>query len=79
MEVNVVKAEEALSKLVVSKTIEAKMNRPSGIVKFAAPQSAASSLNAWSRSITKLLHLVERSCQQIQKESMIHRVPIGSS
>jgi len=72
-------AEEALSKLVVSKTVEAKMNRPSGIVKFGGPQSAASSLNTWSRSISKLLDLVERSCQQIQKESMVHRVPIGSS
>lgn len=36
-------------------------------------------LNAWSGSIGKLLALVEKTCQQIQKESMVHRVPIGTA
>ena len=72
-------SEEVLSKMVVSKTVEAKINRPAGIIRFAAPRSAAASLDTWSRSISKLLELVERSCQQIQKESMVHKVPIGAS
>lgn len=36
-------------------------------------------LNAWSRSIGRLLETVEKTCQQIQKESMIHKVPIGAA
>jgi hypothetical protein len=35
-------------------------------------------LNSWSGSIGRLLVLVEKTCQQIQKESMVHRVPIGA-
>ena len=65
--------------MVVAKTVDAKINRPAGIIRFAAPQSAAETLDTWSRSISKLLELVERSCQQIQKESMVHKVPIGAS
>jgi hypothetical protein len=29
--------------------------------------------------VGKLLGLVERTCQQIQKESMVHKVPIGAA
>ena len=71
--------EAALSKLVVAKAVTAKIDRPSGVIRFSGPLSAAALLNTWSRSISKLLEVVERSCQQIQKESMVHRVPIGSS
>ena len=36
-------------------------------------------LNTWSKSVGKLLETVERTCQQIQKESMVHKVPIGAA
>ena len=36
-------------------------------------------LNSWSGNIGRLLVLVEKTCQQIQKESMVHRVPIGAA
>lgn len=36
-------------------------------------------LDSWSGSIGRLLVLVEKTCQQIQKESMVHRVPIGAA
>lgn len=35
-------------------------------------------LNGWSGNIGRLLNLVEKTCQQIQKESMVHGVPIGT-
>lgn len=62
----------------VSKAVSAKIDRTSGIIRFAGQQTASSVLNTWASSISKLLETVERSCQQIQKESMVHRVPIGS-
>lgn len=30
-------------------------------------------------NITKLLSLLEKSCQQIQKEAMIHKVDLGKA
>ena len=45
----------------------------------AARSGPSEALNAWSGSISKLLLLVEKTCQQIQKESMVHRVPIGTA
>ncbi len=34
-------------------------------------------LGGWANNIARLLDLVEKASQQIQKESMVHRVPIG--
>ena len=69
-------AEERLCELVTSRGLAAKVDRPSGIVRFGARKSSAETLNQWSGSITKLLNLVEKTCQQIQKESMVHKVPL---
>ncbi|KAK9823540.1 hypothetical protein WJX72_003562 [[Myrmecia] bisecta] len=71
--------EKYLADMVVAKALYAKVDRPAGIVRFAPPKSAEEMLNTWSGSITKLLNVVERSCQQIQKESMVHKVPIGAA
>lgn len=47
--------------------------------RFSHRQGPVEALNAWSRSIGRLLETVEKTCQQIQKESMIHKVPIGAA
>lgn len=70
-------AEKQLSDMVVSKALEAKIDRPAGIVRFSHRQEPAEALNKWSASITKLLDTVEKTCQQIQKESMIYKIPLG--
>ncbi|KAG7667361.1 hypothetical protein Ndes2526B_g04126 [Nannochloris sp. 'desiccata'] len=71
-------AEERLCELVTSRGLAAKVDRPSGIVRFGARKSPAESLNQWSGSISELLTLVEKTCQQIQKESMVHKVPLDA-
>jgi 26S proteasome regulatory subunit N5 len=71
-------AEERLCELVTSRGLAAKVDRPSGVVRFGARKSPAESLNQWSGSISKLLTLVEKTCQQIQKESMVHKVPLDA-
>ena len=48
-----------------------------GIVRFAQRREADAVLGGWAANIARLLDLVEKSSQQIQKESMVHRVPIG--
>ncbi len=72
-------AERQLSELVVSKAVAAKVDRPAGIVTFGARQRPDQVLNSWSGNIGKLLELVEKSCQQIQKEAMVHKVALRGS
>ncbi len=74
-----VQAEKHVSDMVVAAALYAKIDRPAGIVRFAKRQDPDELLNKWSNNLAKLLEVVERSCQQIQKESMVHKVPIGAS
>ncbi|KAJ3194005.1 26S proteasome non-ATPase regulatory subunit 12 [Irineochytrium annulatum] len=54
-------AEEFLSKLVVSKTIYAKIDRPSGVVSFIPRKDPNTILNDWSRNINSLLDLINKT------------------
>eukprot|EP00873_Tetraselmis_striata_P044662 jgi/Tetstr1/464926/TSEL_009660.t1 len=72
-------AEKRLSEMVVSKALYARVDRPAGFVRFNERTEPSQILNKWSNNMAKLLDLVEKSCQQIQKESMQYKVPIGST
>ncbi|KAI8983468.1 PCI domain-containing protein [Pilobolus umbonatus] len=66
--------EEFLSKLVVSKTIYARIDRSSNIVNFQTKMDANQILNNWSSDINSLLNLVEKTCHLISKEEMVHSI-----
>eukprot|EP00898_Chlorokybus_atmophyticus_P002570 jgi/Chlat1/3313/Chrsp22S03479 len=70
-------AERHLADMVVSKALVAKVDRPAGIVSFRPLQESTELLNDWSSHIGRLLSLVERSCHQIHKETMIHKVTLA--
>lgn len=70
--------ESQLSTMVVNVGLAARIDRPSGVVRFASPKGPEAILNTWSRSIGKLLEVLDRSCQQIQKESMVHKIAISA-
>lgn len=70
--------EQQLSNLVVAKAVAARIDRPLGVVVFGRKQKPDEILNAWANNISKLLDLVEKSCQQIQKEAMVHQVTLGT-
>lgn len=72
-------AEKQLSELVVAKAVAAKIDRPAGLVTIGKTQQPEDVLNGWSRNIGKLLVLVEKATQQIQKEAMVHKVALGAS
>ncbi|RHZ54756.1 hypothetical protein Glove_423g21 [Diversispora epigaea] len=74
LDLNEEETEEFLSKLVVSKTIYAKIDRPAGIVCFSAPRDANQVLNDWSSNINSLLGLIEKTCHLITKEEMLHSI-----
>lgn len=69
-------AEERVCAMVSERGLVAKIDRPARTIIFGAKPSTSNSLNAWSDKISGLLNLVEKTCQQIQKESQIHKVAI---
>ncbi|CAL8471167.1 g10709 [Coccomyxa elongata] len=71
--------EKHLSDMVVAGALTARIDRPAGIVRFAARQQPATLLNGWARNIGRLLDVVEKATQNIQKESMVHKVAIGAA
>ncbi|XP_010546380.1 PREDICTED: 26S proteasome non-ATPase regulatory subunit 12 homolog A-like [Tarenaya hassleriana] len=66
-------AEKHLSEMVVSKALVSKIDRPSGTVCFQAGKDSSDILNSWAMNLEKLLDLVEKSCHQIHKETMVHK------
>jgi 26S proteasome regulatory subunit N5 len=71
--------EKYLADMVTTKALVAKVDRPAGIINFQARKDSHEVLNTWAVSIEKLLELVEKSCHQIHKESMLHKVPLSVS
>ncbi|KAG2716421.1 hypothetical protein I3843_03G127400 [Carya illinoinensis] len=69
-------AEKHLSEMVVSKALVAKIDRPMGIVCFQTAKDSNAILNSWSMNLEKLLDLVEKSCHQIHKETMVHKAAL---
>lgn len=66
--------ERELSEMVTSGSVYARIDRPAGVVTFKRPQQPNELLNDWSGNISQLLNLVESTCHQIHKETMVHNV-----
>ncbi|GAV88711.1 PCI domain-containing protein [Cephalotus follicularis] len=69
-------AEKHLSDMVVSKALVSKIDRPMGIVFFQVAKDSNDILNSWATNLEKLLDLVEKSCHQIHKETMVHKAAL---
>ena len=69
-------AEKHLSEMVVSKALVTKIDRPMGIVCFQVAKNSNEILNSWAVNLEKLLDLVEKSCHQIHKETMVHKAAL---
>ncbi|KAG0455024.1 hypothetical protein HPP92_023919 [Vanilla planifolia] len=65
--------EKHLADMVVSKSLVAKIDRPMGIVSFETTINCNETLNSWASNLEKLLDLVEKTCHQIHKETMVHK------
>ncbi|OVA01448.1 Proteasome component (PCI) domain [Macleaya cordata] len=69
-------AEKHLSDMVVSKSLVAKIDRPMGVVCFQTTKDSSEVLNSWAVNLEKVLDLVEKSCHQIHKETMVHKAAL---
>ncbi|KAJ3136357.1 26S proteasome non-ATPase regulatory subunit 12 [Physocladia obscura] len=72
-------AEEFLSKLVVSKTIYAKMDRPAGIINFVPRKNPNVVLNEWSSNVNQLLSLISKTTHLIAKEEMVASISLSKN
>lgn len=66
--------ETYLSEMVSEGQLVAKIDRPTGIVSFAAEvkKNTNTMMNEWAGNISELLNLVEKTCHLINKEKMVH-------
>ena len=73
LDLTIRESEEYLSNLVVSKVIEAKTDRLSGIVHFTLHKDPNVVLNEWSSDLTTLMQLVNKTTHSISKEECIYQ------
>lgn len=66
-------AEEVLSKLVVQKTVYAKVDRLESIINFTAYKDPNEVLNDWSHDLTSLMNSIGKINHLINKEEMVHQ------
>lgn len=69
--------EEYLSRLANSATITVKIDRPAGIIHFAANKASSDVLNDWAHGINELMSLVNKTCHLINKEECINNVMVN--
>ncbi|XP_061713353.1 26S proteasome non-ATPase regulatory subunit 12 [Cydia pomonella] len=65
--------EEALSQLVVTAVVKAKIDRPAGVVHFSLNMNASDRLNEWSNNLNTLMQLVNKTTHLINKEECVHK------
>jgi len=65
--------EQLLSNMVVDKSVQAKIDRPSGVVEFSVAKSVNEVLNEWSFGLNDLMKLVNNTTHLINKEQMVHK------
>lgn len=73
LDLTVGETEEFLSNMVVTKTVNAKTDRPSGVVHFQQTKDPSDVLNDWARDLASLMQLVNKTTHLINKEECVHK------
>ena len=69
-------SEDFLSRLVVSKTVYARIDRPAGLVKFRPNKDPTEVMNAWAQNMNSMMNLIDRSTHLINREEMMHAISV---
>lgn len=81
LDLTVGETEDFLSSLVESKSVQAKTDRPAGVVYFTNKKDPNDVLNDWSNNLSSLMQLVNKTTHLINKEECVHKnlinVPIN--
>lgn len=73
LDLSVNETETFLSNLVVNKTVQAKTDRPAGVVYFTQKKDPSDILNDWSNNLSSLMQLVNKTTHLINKEECVHK------
>lgn len=73
LDLGTAETEEFLSQMVVSKSVQAKTDRPSGIVHFQQMKDPSDILNDWAHDLSTLMQLVNKTTHLINKEECVHK------
>lgn len=73
LDLTVNETEDFLSSLVVSKSVQAKTDRPAGVVYFTQKKDPNDVLNDWSNNLSSLMQLVNKTTHLINKEECVHK------
>lgn len=71
LDLPVEETEACLCSLVETGVINARMDRPAGVVRFTGTQEPAALLDAWGASLSKLMSLVNHTTHLIHQEEML--------
>lgn len=72
LDLSLEETEEFLSKLVVKKAVDARTDRPAGIVCFAHNKQPDAILNEWSSNLNALMDLLNKTTHLINREECVH-------
>ncbi|GJQ83915.1 putative 26S proteasome non-ATPase regulatory [Trypoxylus dichotomus] len=73
LDLNAGETEEFLSQMVVGKSVQAKTDRPSGVVHFQQMKDPSDVLNDWAHDLSTLMQLVNKTTHLINKEECVHK------
>lgn len=73
LDLSTAETEEFLSQMVVSKSVQAKTDRPLGIVLFTQSKDPSDVLNDWAHDLSSLMQLVNKTTHLINKEECVHK------
>ncbi|KAL3272938.1 hypothetical protein HHI36_014396 [Cryptolaemus montrouzieri] len=73
LDLSIGETEEFLSQMVVSKSVEAKTDRPAGVVHFQQTKDPSDFLNDWAHDLSSLMQLVNKTTHLINKEECVHK------
>jgi 26S proteasome regulatory subunit N5 len=65
--------EQLLSNMVVDKSVQAKIDRPSGVVEFSVAKSVNEVLNEWSFGLNDLMKLVNNTTHLLNKQNIFYK------
>lgn len=68
------KTEEFLARLVNNESLKVKIDRPAGVIYFTQKKSQSEVLNDWATELNELMSSVNKTCHLINKEECINLV-----
>jgi len=74
LDITETEAESAICKLVIGEKLWARIDRLTGVVVFKKPETNVDTLSSWTEDVTKIMELLAKTTELINKETQIYGV-----